>query len=173
MTEVTELLNGVVLGLLGGLLLFYSVRTEVPYPDWIIRGYDEPIVRILMFLAVFGLLQYDVSIGVMSALLVIFLHADVSVATSVRHCINKKCDKSYEIKKALKSKSSKSKDTEEKKEGFENSHSMFGRSATQVIGSQIREGTVLNTPFYPLSDPDMFSDPIPGEPVAYQTAYNL
>ena len=79
MEDSNEVVRGLALGVIAGFLLFFSVRTEVPYPAWLVKAYEEPIVRILMFSVVFGLAMWDTSAAVLATLVVVFLHVDLTM----------------------------------------------------------------------------------------------
>ena len=170
--DTNELFYGVVLGLLGGFLIFYSVRTEVPYPAWLLSLYEEPLIRIGIFLAVLVVSLYDLSLGVLMALIVVFLHTDVSLANMYRSCLQKGvASLPYKRGMALDGKKKEASDSEsEKKESFvvTGHGSPFGRSVEQVISAQIRkdkDGTVISSPHYPLTDPS--DELLPGSPASY------
>ena len=125
-----EVARGLLLGVVAGFLLFYSVRTDVPYPKWIIRAYDEPIVRILLFTMIFILAHWDQTLAVLFTLVLMFLHTDLAVLS---------CKKSSEV--VL------------KKEGFSVPKSDFGAPVAVEFEKQLVEGNVIDHPFYPLTDP--------------------
>lgn len=71
--------KGLLTGLLAGLLLFYSLRTDVPYPSWLIDLYEEPLIKVFIFSLVFVLTRYDTTIAVLATLVLLFFHTDVSI----------------------------------------------------------------------------------------------
>ena len=134
--ELDEVFRGLVLGLLGGILLFYSVRTEIPYPSWVVRGYEEPIVRMLLFVGVFALTLWDLSAAVLAVLVIMFLHTDLTMlgqketffADTLQSTPGKPVSVAFD--------ESRKKKSEERRQ----------RDDTHI------EGTVVQSPFYPLTE---------------------
>lgn len=72
-------LRYLVQAILVGFLLVFGVNLQTPYPMWIIRMYDIPIVRFLSYLSLYVVLSWDVTSGILFALSLMFIHIDMMV----------------------------------------------------------------------------------------------
>lgn len=71
-----EIAKGLIIGLLVGILLLYSLRPKVPYPTWMTIAYDQPWIFIILFGLSIYTLAWDRLIGSLMLIIVAALFAD-------------------------------------------------------------------------------------------------
>jgi hypothetical protein len=63
---IDDVTKGLVTGLLAGIVILYSFRPTVAYPEWVIRTYEHPWVFVLLIAFSFLLMQWDIRAGALA-----------------------------------------------------------------------------------------------------------
>lgn len=71
-----DIFRGLLIGILVGIVLVYSLRPKVPYPKWMTVAYDQPWIFILLFCISLYALSWDRLIGSLLLIITTALLAD-------------------------------------------------------------------------------------------------
>lgn len=74
--EFDDIAKGIVAGLLVGFLVIYSLRPQMPYPEWVLQTYEHPWIFVLLVSATLVLACWDAKVGALLALVVATLFVD-------------------------------------------------------------------------------------------------
>ena len=69
-------INIVIILIITSLIFYYSLDIKTKYPKWVIIGFNEPIIRFLIYLLVFGLTFYNPLVAFVLLIGVVMLHLD-------------------------------------------------------------------------------------------------
>lgn len=134
-SPVSDIFAGLLAGLLSVFLVVYAFQPNRPYPSWILEPAEQPWIFILILIAIVYLFKWDYMIGVLALLCVLAVILDLVIFTSasnkareIRETFETQDPQEpFEIDEALYTPSislipnlSKSKETKDSKEGFEN-----------------------------------------------------
>lgn len=77
MNEYIVIINAVLLVILVILLIVYGLDMKVPYPKYVIRAFEKPYVRFVVYICVFHVAYYNPIISIMVMMCVLALHLDL------------------------------------------------------------------------------------------------
>ena len=67
------------------ILIAFGLDMKVPYPPHILRNFDQPLVRLMTYIALYLVAYYNPVVSILAFMCVIFLHVDyVNLATKKR-----------------------------------------------------------------------------------------
>lgn len=68
--NIDEVTKGILSGIFIGILLMYSFRPQVPYPQWMLQPYENPWMFLILIMVVVLLLAWDLRTGGLAFLIV-------------------------------------------------------------------------------------------------------
>lgn len=74
--DTTTVINGVLCIVLFGILVTIGLDMKVPYPKKMLELFDQPLVRLLTYVALYHLAYYNPVVSLLCFMCVIFLHID-------------------------------------------------------------------------------------------------
>ncbi len=77
METVMKMLEGILIGVVGGLVILYGLRPSEAYPTWMLVPYDHPWVFLVLLLAIGYVAAYHRLLGGLLFLLVASLYVDL------------------------------------------------------------------------------------------------
>lgn len=77
MNEQIVIINAVLLLTLVALLIIYGLDMKVPYPPYVIRAFEKPYIRFIVYISVFHMSYYNPLISIMVMMCVLALHLDL------------------------------------------------------------------------------------------------
>ena len=74
--NIDDVIKGLVTGLLVGFMVMYSLRPQVPYPEWVLRTYEHPWIFIILIGLVVVMSAWDVHAAAVLSIIVVALLLD-------------------------------------------------------------------------------------------------
>lgn len=82
-------LNMLLIILLYFIICIYSIDVRIPYPKWVIVNFNEPYVKVLVYLFLYFISYYNPIISILLTILLVMLHTnDVLVIKKYEKNIN-------------------------------------------------------------------------------------
>lgn len=83
--EMRTVVNIILSLLLLTILIAFGLDMKVPYPPHLLRNFDQPLVRLMTYIAVYLIAYYNPIVSVLAFMCILFLHIDyVNLATKKR-----------------------------------------------------------------------------------------
>lgn len=74
--DIDDVVKGLITGILVGFLVIYSLRPQVPYPEWVLKTYEHPWIFTILISMVVILAAWDARAGGVMLLIVATLLMD-------------------------------------------------------------------------------------------------
>jgi len=78
---MTQLIEGLIIGILAGVCVIYGFQTRVKYPLWMVKAYDHPWIILVFTLLSVYVLQFNPKIGAMLLIMTMALIVDGIIFT--------------------------------------------------------------------------------------------
>ena len=86
MSETRALVNGVIVFFQISIIIVYALDMTIPYPAFVINAFDRPLIRIIIYIALFAIAYYNPVISLLSLICVVTLHLDIiNILESKKH----------------------------------------------------------------------------------------
>jgi len=74
--ETRTVINIILSLLLLIVIIAFGLDMKVPYPPHVVRNFDQPLVRLLTYVALYMIAYYNPVVSILAFMCVIFLHID-------------------------------------------------------------------------------------------------
>lgn len=79
MAVVFDVLEGLLIGIVGGLVVLYGLQPKEAYPKWMLVPYDHPWMFLVMFVVIIYVGMYNRLLGALLFLLAFSLYIDLII----------------------------------------------------------------------------------------------
>lgn len=79
MAFVFDILEGLLIGVVGGLVILYGLQPREAYPKWMLAPYDHPWLFLVMFVVIIYVGMYNRLLGALLFLLAVSLYVDLII----------------------------------------------------------------------------------------------